>query len=641
MRRELTADGEAGRTWRRGLIVVALMVLALTVAAGARTSDAHARGKESWTRTLSLHVSPRQLGLPATTSARRLARAALGRSAGRLGLPKSLAGVRLVRDLRGPAGPAGGRKLHTLRFAQTSGGRPVLWSQIDVLVGGDVVRSINATIVPVGRGRPAAKQRVSSLRALAIAHRVVAGGETARAPRLVAYAGNPGRGRAPRLAYVIETLPTGATRTESPTGVCVVVDARTGRVLTKWNGHAARAPKTGLAASAGAREARVTRERIILLRDARVPSVDPPVFGLQIGSPYASWAATGNSFLLANWDAAPFKFTLAGPVQPGLETAVRNTKDVLVHMCFTRAFCSRDGRSDGTWEQTNVTGNTTGGDSFYIAFQQRVYISPDSGYQNDVIAHELGHHIAFISSGVTFSGREQNEVDEGIADMFAYDFDREDATIGEDGPAGKNTAAPFRNWATSIRGQPFRMSQYQCSDDPHFNSTILSHAYYSFVQKVGAPAAGFLLYRVPALLGPSPSFVSVAGAFQSAAAAAYPGDPGVAAAARQAFVVEGEIDRAPPACSGTAPPPPAPPPPPPPAPAPDVAVPDLRGDSLGEASSALSAVGLRLGTQRDVVDNTCNDIGAVLSQIPSADTLVAPGTAVNVTVGQLPPHPCP
>jgi beta-lactam-binding protein with PASTA domain len=52
-------------------------------------------------------------------------------------------------------------------------------------------------------------------------------------------------------------------------------------------------------------------------------------------------------------------------------------------------------------------------------------------------------------------------------------------------------------------------------------------------------------------------------------------------------------------------------------------------------------VGLRLGTQRDVVDNTCNDIGAVLSQIPSADTLVAPGTAVNVTVGQLPPHPCP
>jgi hypothetical protein len=64
------------------------------------------------------------------------------------------------------------------------------------------------------------------------------------------------------------------------------------------------------------------------------------------------------------------------------------------------------------------------------------------------------------------------------------------------------------------------MSQYQCVTDSHFNSTILSHAYFSFVQKVGAPAAGFLLYRVPALLGPTPTFLSVARAFETAAASA-------------------------------------------------------------------------------------------------------------------------
>ena len=70
-------------------------------------------------------------------------------------------------------------------------------------------------------------------------------------------------------------------------------------------------------------------------------------------------------------------------------------------------------------------------------------------------------------------------------------------------------------------------------------------------------------------------------------------------------------------------------------------MPDVRGDSPGPANSELSAVGLRLGTQSAVVDDSCNDIGAVISQTPSAGTVVAPGTAVNVRIGQRPPHPCP
>jgi PASTA domain len=623
---------------RRGCFALAALLLFAAVAV-AHASDADARGTGSWTRTVDLRLSPHQLGLPASTSPRRLARAALSRSARRLGLPRSLAGIRLQRDLRVSAGPAGGRALRTLRYTQTARGRRLLFSQIDVVVGGGVVRAVDATVVPVRHGRPAARARISGRRALAIAHRAVTGRDVTRAPRLVAYAGTPLRGRAPRLAYVVETLPGIGARTDAPTGICVVVDARSGRVLTTWRGTAARPTRRATPRSAQGRAAITHRERIILLRDARVPSVDPPVFGLQIGSPYASWAATGNSFLLANWDPAPFKFTLAGPVQPGLETAVRNTKDVVVHMCFTRGFCSRDGQSDGTWEHTQVTGNNGSGDSFYIAFQQRVYLTPDSGYQNDVIAHELGHHITFVSSGDSLSGREQKEVDEGIADMFAYDFDREDATIGEDGPLGKNTAAPIRNWASSIRGQPFRMSQYQCTTDPHFNSTILSHAYFSFVQKVGAPAAGFLLYRVPALLGPTPTFLSVTRAFETAAAAAYPGDPQVAASARQAFEVEGEITHAAPACSSAAPP--APTPTPTPTPAPQVAVPNLGGDTPTTARSELSAAGLTVGAQTAFIDDTCNDIGLVVSQRPAAGTLVAPGTAVDLKVGQRPPHPCP
>ena len=70
-------------------------------------------------------------------------------------------------------------------------------------------------------------------------------------------------------------------------------------------------------------------------------------------------------------------------------------------------------------------------------------------------------------------------------------------------------------------------------------------------------------------------------------------------------------------------------------------MPNVRGDLPGAANSALSAVGLRLGSLTDVTDNTCSHIGTVVSQVPSAGTLVAPGTAVNVTIGQLPPNPCP
>ena len=88
-----------------------------------------------------------------------------------------------------------------------------------------------------------------------------------------------------------------------------------------------------------------------------------------------------------------------------------------------------------------MTGASLAFISFYEPFSQRVFLTSLAGYQNDVIAHEFGHHV-----DQTFSGddkvldREVREVREGIADMFAIDFDREDGTLGEDGPGGQNTS---------------------------------------------------------------------------------------------------------------------------------------------------------------------------------------------------------
>jgi hypothetical protein len=70
-------------------------------------------------------------------------------------------------------------------------------------------------------------------------------------------------------------------------------------------------------------------------------------------------------------------------------------------------------------------------------------------------------------------------------------------------------------------------------------------------------------------------------------------------------------------------------------------VPSLSGDTTAQAGQALRAANLVLGTVNTVVDNTCNNIGRVMSQSPAAGTTVYGGSAVSITIGSRPPHPCP
>ena len=63
---------------------------------------------------------------------------------------------------------------------------------------------------------------------------------------------------------------------------------------------------------------------------------------------------------------------------------------------------------------------------------------------------------------------------------------------------------------------------------------------------------------------------------------------------------------------------------------PQVSVPSLQGDTPGEASTALQAVGLTLGTQTTKPSTRAQ--GTIFAQDPTPDTKVAKGTAVNVTV---------
>jgi regulator of chromosome condensation (RCC1) repeat-containing protein/PASTA domain-containing protein/Regulator of Chromosome Condensation (RCC1) repeat protein len=70
-------------------------------------------------------------------------------------------------------------------------------------------------------------------------------------------------------------------------------------------------------------------------------------------------------------------------------------------------------------------------------------------------------------------------------------------------------------------------------------------------------------------------------------------------------------------------------------------VPDLSGDTTAQAGQALQAANLVLGTVSTTVDNLCDNIGRVMSQNPAAGSTVSGGTAVSITIGQKPSHPCP
>jgi hypothetical protein len=74
-----------------------------------------------------------------------------------------------------------------------------------------------------------------------------------------------------------------------------------------------------------------------------------------------------------------------------------------------------------------------------------------------------------------------------------------------------------------------------------------------------------------------------------------------------------------------------------------VTVPNVVGQSVSEAAQTLNGVGLQVGQITGVNDFSCNNIGTVSSQNPGAGAQVTQGSAVNLSVGQMPPPPfqCP
>jgi hypothetical protein len=249
-----------------------------------------------------------------------------------------------------------------------------------------------------------------------------------------------------------------------------------------------------------------------------------------------------------------------------MDALTANARNVARTICDVRGYCGRLG-----WKGYHPSGGSTvlgylpwhvlgndpvandpvDGDSRSDHFGGYVTIADEDIMEgdgdpnqpsNDWIAHEFGHLMDKEYAGNRSSSQnlEGNAVEEALADMFAYDYDWGDPTIGED------ASGVARNWANPgaiMRdGQPYpaHMDQYDDTppdNAPHFNSTILSHAYYLFVQRVGRTKAGRVLHNVPQGLSPRPTFQQVRRSFSQSAHVIYGGT--LAAHANAAFAAVG------------------------------------------------------------------------------------------------------
>jgi hypothetical protein len=254
---------------------------------------------------------------------------------------------------------------------------------------------------------------------------------------------------------------------------------------------------------------------------------------------YSRFQTTGDTRVPANWPSYPQARAPSVPRNVALDAVGANAANVAKTICSVRGYCGRRGGFQGFVTPWIVLGNVPGNTSSAGLLDRHVEISEGDIMfgvgrpelpANDVIAHEFGHVMDFEYADDRFAGganQQGREVGEALADLLAYDFDRADATAFELSRTG--VARDWANPAAERLGNkpyPAHMDDYDSTPfpdnpPPHFNSTILSHAYYLFVQRVGHHRAGRVLHNVPSLLSPRPTFQEVSGAFHSRAFTIY------------------------------------------------------------------------------------------------------------------------
>lgn len=516
--------------------------LAAVLAAGAVLAPAASAADRSdrdvrtpWSSRVTLGESASELGLPAGAPRSALAIAGVRRAAARLGIDRDELGRprALPRGARDPAGVA--------HLRQTVGGLRVLWSQVDVAVGAGRVETVSGTLLPLRARRLAGAVRISRSEAVTIARRRVKGPDVAGAAQLVAYAGDPGHPRVPRRAYVVSVDPAAPHgHDDSPAARCVVIDARTGRVLTVWDGTVT---PTAAPRSLGARIA-AGSTTLAQYEDAKGRTSDASVssnlWDLRTnGDPFATYDTTGGFFAKTG---TPTDLNAILPGSPPwlMRRPIDTTTTIARFFCTqSRMFwCGRNGGRVGTlspgYHRWFFTINWDGPVSAFKPSQERIYLKRGmASFDEQVHAHEMGHVIDHFSRDDYQSTFEGAEVQEALGEMFAFAYyrfrpspDPQACSISQ-----KMTGVGCSSLAHNYAG-------YSCiTGDVHANGYILGSAFAQIANRIGFDDATQLLREVPRLLPAKRTFGSVHQAFEDATT--LQGMPQHQATVHDAFIAAG------------------------------------------------------------------------------------------------------
>lgn len=147
-----------------------------------------------------------------------------------------------------------------------------------------------------------------------------------------------------------------------------------------------------------------------------------------------------------------------------LDAASTNARNIARTICDLRGYCGVDGgfrdrtsTYSGTVTPWQIVAATTETSRAFSRIGV-IWLDPDDsmGFNsaNDILAHEMGHLMDFNYAGDRASGPlETDEVEEALADMFAYEYDRFDATLGEE------QQNPRINWENPGAISPFLSGQ--------------------------------------------------------------------------------------------------------------------------------------------------------------------------------------
>ena len=401
-------------------------------------------------------VTVKQLGLSGDATAGSVARAAVDRYEGLLGVSDARAQLRYA----GASTDALGQR--HVRFEQVAGGVPVYDGLVTVHLarGADALQGFTAGITRSTAGAASAPS-ISADQARDVASAQVPAARLVQPPRLVVYTGVPLGSRPAALAWAIDV--SSKTR---PDRKLVFVDAASGRVADALD-------RTESAKNRAVYDAHGSTTSGTFARGEG----DPPTGDADVDRAYDFTGATydyyASTFGRDSYDGAGAQLVSFVHYGVGYENAF--------------------------WDGFEMVY----GDGFAV---------------DDVTAHELTHAVTERTAGLEYVDQ-SGALNESISDQAGWDVDPGDSTIGEDLPVGavRDMENPGAYGQPASASQYLCTSDDY--GGVHTNSGIPNKVYANLVGSIGRGAAEQVRYRAQTTyLGPNATFADARAAEEQAAA---------------------------------------------------------------------------------------------------------------------------